>query len=1340
MSTADDYAEIGLPVTTVFTPNQHLAGTQITSVSQHSSGLIYAGTNQGLTEWDGEKWHAYQTANNLPIKTLIQWRDQRVYVGTTNDIGYFERNYKGLLNYQSLLTLAPKSPLNIGEVFASAAHQHGVIFVTEFSLLFWDGKVLHSLLKEKNSLNINAILATETGFIYKRKTQSKLSEVLINQQENEFKFEIKLSNLHLPKGAVITQLINNKENNLIAITHGHGIYQEKHNQMQQQITRAAFGNDVWLEKAIQARDGYYYLTSTYHGLFILNNRLEIVRQYRAQHNIKTKRLTDVTEDVQGNIWLAGTPNIIKLVPPHHYSQYQTSSNSNSAEYITFAHNKITVAGDGLLQLSKANDPFAPASFQNLKSNNKASWHVIPYQDQLIYSEDNGVYALNKHQDNSKAQLILKAVSTRMLAVEPKSKALFALTYEGLFRLHFERNRWFAKLIINTVAEFESLIIDENSLIWAGTATGQVYRIENAHHDKKTVNITIFDHIHGLPDGKITPLKLSNKILFATTQGIYAFKSNSAKNDEGAQFVLTNNLPQALQGKAIHANRIYQDTWNRIWYQLADKNGVALHGEKQNKEPSKERNNAQLDHLLTVFPQTKNTGFVVTNNNILWLTQSNGAIYRADINQLKQAPKQAQLQIRHVTSLTSAETYFSANSDLKAPTLAHEQNSIRLHFALSDHSNQHPSLYRTKLLNGDNDTQPWSPWSTESYKDYTSLAGSDYTMIVEAKDNWQRISQQQLQFEVQPIWYLSGFAWFIYSIFAIALLALSGWATQKWRSQKLLAHNALLTALVDERTQEVQAQAQELKQQQVLKDRFFANVSHEFRTPLTLTITPLKDLLHEQPDLNSDIAYPVETALRNSSKMLDLVSQILDINRLESGQFPLRIAQYDITDLIRQTHKRFMPWAEQHQQTLVVENIDEPLLMYFDQDQIDKCLSNLISNAIKYSGDGCQIEVSLITEQATKASRVGIAVKDNGRGISAEARTKIFDRYFQDKHSEQITEPGTGIGLALVKELMELHQGNVELVDAQLPNKNSGCQFILWLKCGKSHFDTESFIELVSVAVSTAETSQQTLNTAITTINNTALETKNNKADKTTLLVVDDNSELRYFISHKLSSYYRILQAKNGKEGLDLAQKELPDLIISDVMMPIMNGFDMCAAVKNNEQTCTIPVILLTAKSSKRETVEGLQTGADDYLTKPFDTSELIARVAGLINNRKMLRKSLLKNQPILTSPLQQQETFEHKLATVVAKQLADPTFTIDKLAAKLATSRSSLNRKSQQAFQLSAGQYIHQQRMTLALSLIKEQKYSVSEVAYATGFESLAYFSRAFKKYFGESPSTIAAS
>jgi len=1322
---SDNYSEIGLPVSKIFPAKQHLGGSQLWSIHHNKSGFIYAGTNQGLAEWDGEKWHSYRTPNNTPIKAISQWLDNRIYVGTTNDIGYFESDKKGILQYHSLLTIKAKIPQHLGEALASASNQYGVIFVTEYALIFWDGKKLHSLMVSKTNLNIKAILATETGFIYKRKNQSNLTEVLLSKNKDELNIAVNVSKLDLPNSVLVTQLIKSKNNRLIAITHGHGVFQENNGKMIQQLTRATFGRDVWLEKAIQASDGYYYLTSTYHGLFILNANIEIVRQYTAQHNIQSKRLSDVIEDFQGNIWLSGTPNIVKFAPPHRYSQYQTSSNSNNSEYIALLNERVTVAGDGLLQLSKANDPFAPATFKNIKSNNKSNWHFIQYKGHTVYSENDGIYALNNKNSKATAQTILKAVSARMLAIEPKTNTLFALTYEGLFRLNFEGNRWFAKLISNTVAEFESLVIDKNSIIWAGTTSGEVYRIENAEDNDKKVHVSKFDQLHGLPNGSITPLNLFDKTIFVTPQGLLEFQE-----DRVPQFDLVSNSPDIFKQSGNSIYHLYQDAFDRVWYQINDKTGVLI----QNKNKDKEW--LSTDHIFTVFPQIKNRGFIVTQPDTLWFTQENGKIYRANIPQLQQLPKKAKLSIRQITNLANGSVYLSGNKNKNQPVFDQDNNSIRIHFSLTDHSNQRATLYRAKLLNDDDSNQKWSQWSTENHKDYTSLRGNNYTFVIEAKDNWQRISQQSITFEVLPAWYLNSWAWFFYIIIIVSLLVLSGWATQKWRTQKLLADNAHLASLVDERTQEVQAQAEELKQQQVLKDRFFANVSHEFRTPLTLTITPLKDLLHEQPDLDSNIAYPVETALRNSNKMLDLVSQILDINRLESGQFPLRIAQYDIADLVRQIQPRFLPWAEQHQQKLSLVNIDEPLMLYFDQDQIDKCLSNLISNAIKYSGDNCTIAISIINSSASHEDHIGIAVTDNGRGINLEARDKIFDRYYQDKHSEQITEPGTGIGLALVKELIELHKGTVELS----PQTNAGCQFILWLKRGKSHFNSDNFIESVSTAVATAETSQQTLNAAITSIVPRSQDTNNNidsDDDITTLLVVDDNSELRYFISHKLSSYYRIIQATNGKEGLALAQSELPDLIISDVMMPIMNGFDMCAAIKSNEHTCTIPLILLTAKSSKRETVEGLQTGADDYLTKPFDTSELIARVAGLINNRKILRKSLLKQYQKPTSPLQQQETFEHKLMTIVANNLSEPSFNIDKLASELATSRSSLNRKCQQAHQLSAGHYIHQQRMVLALSLIKEQRYSVSEVAYATGFESLAYFSRSFKKHFGESPSTV---
>jgi YesN/AraC family two-component response regulator len=297
---------------------------------------------------------------------------------------------------------------------------------------------------------------------------------------------------------------------------------------------------------------------------------------------------------------------------------------------------------------------------------------------------------------------------------------------------------------------------------------------------------------------------------------------------------------------------------------------------------------------------------------------------------------------------------------------------------------------------------------------------------------------------------------------------------------------------------------------------------------------------------------------------------------------------------------------------------------------------------------------------------------------------------------------------------------------------------LWLQRGKSHFRAEQLLESLERANTETADSGGELSFDISTElpEELSLEEKN-KRDITTILVVDDNSELRHFLSLRLSSYYKIIQASDGQKGLEMASLHLPDLIISDVMMPKMNGLEMVAQLRQFEATSTIPLILLTAKSTKRETVEGLQRGADDYLTKPFDTSELIVRVARLLTSRKALRESIITELSEHTPEIDDTRSFNHQVMSAIRTHYTDPELSIDKLASMLNMSRSSLYRRCQQEFSQSLGQMITEQRMAMSLQLLKRQKHSISEIAYASGFESLSYFSRTFKKHFGKSPTSF---
>ena len=1301
-SVSKDYVDIGIPMTTVYIPNEHHGSNQNWWLAQTENGIIYNGTGIGLNEWDGEKWSFYNTPQNSRIRSVSPWHDGKIYVGTTNDFGYYDADQSGILKFTSLISDWTFEQHQFGEVWSTAANKKGVLFSAKSSMYFWDGKKVKIISDGFEGIHRVFPYGTDK-FIYKQKNEKHFKLVHTTPE-----LKIEQIDMQLPAGIKIRQVFINQDQNLVVFTDQLGIYERIDGKLVERVSKEEFPEGTNIYHAIQARDGYYYLPSLRDGLFVLSKELKLLRQYKEEHNIGMKVIFSVLEDRQGNIWMSGIPNIVKMIPAHIFSTYKTEGSSVSSERINLFQDKVTVAGDNALQLTKDENKLAPSYFKALIKGSHYVQRFIQYKGHLITAEEAGVFA-HKIIDGkvSTTTHLIDTFMSKAVALDPLTNILFATTHNGLYQITLENSKFQFKLIEGTKDELEQMEIADDGTIWIGTSTQELYRIENAQYNDKETIIQKFTDKDGLGPNNVIPFKLSSGMAFGTNDGLMDFNK-----DRQPQLQFMNKFPKEIfNTKDMDVFRVYEDKYDRIWFRVSNRTGYI---EKD------DTGSWQIhEDIFRPIPDSGYKGFVLTNENIMWVSMANGQIFRLDIDQMEDLPIQTQLNIRKITNLdTEVEIYGGLNIP-NLPLLDQQHNSIRVNYALTENIIPKAKKYRHRLLGSDYEN--WSNWSHENKKDFTLLRGNDYQFQVEAKDGWNRINSTELKFTVAPHWYLSQTAWIVYIILLALLLTVTGWITQKWRTKQLNLRNIQLESQVKERTADVQAKAEELKQQQVLKDRFFTNVSHEFRTPLTLIIAPLTSLINDHPDINESLLHPINTAIRNSKKMMSLVGQVLDINRLESGEFPLRVAQYDVSDLIKKSIKQLKPWAQQHNQSLSGINIHEPLLLYFDLDQIDKCLTNLIANAIKYSGENSKIDISVCKEN----KRTGIKVSDNGKGISDGFTDKIFQRYTQDKNSEKNTEPGTGIGLALVAELMVLHHGQVELIN----NPGSGCSFILWLQNGFEHFDSSVLAEPITVDEQSNEMSEL--------LPSQSVKIKDNEQDITTLLIVDDNQELLEFIVSRFSGYYHILQASDGQQGLAIAQTKLPDLIISDVMMPKMDGYEMVKALKSLEVTSHIPIILLTAKSSKRETVEGLETGADDYVTKPFDTSELIVRVNGLINNRKMVREKIQFEVSQKVSGIKHTSKFIDQLRNEILKQLSDPKLNIESLANVLAISRSSLNRKCKNELNKPPIQYITEIRMQHALTLLKASKHSVSEIAYGVGFESLAYFSKSFKRYYGYTPSSV---
>ncbi|ABG40356.1 two component transcriptional regulator, AraC family [Paraglaciecola sp. T6c] len=1316
------YSEVGLPISKVFGLQEHNGSDQNWWLSQSENGFIYVGSGTGITQFDGERWRKYVTPNSTRVRALAHWKNNHIYAGTIDDLGVYQPDDSGQLIFRSLIADWPTETRQFGEIWSVAASEEGVAYVSNKQVYFWDGTQIHTVPGAIGGKH--RIFSVGKGFVYKTKDSSTIHKLSITSTDSTTTFLVTSTPLALPKDAYVRKIFTNRQNEMTIITAQHGIFVERNNALQRVLAPHALPPKTHLYNAIQASDGLYYLVSLYNGLLIMNESFELVRRYQSEHHIHMSTLYSALEDHQGNIWLSGIPGLVKMLPPQRVSEFPIGDNSTIIDKLSHINGHVVAAGDGLFQLNASQSVTSPPAFWPIIASKNINFDAIEYHDFLLFAGEGGVYARALGDPQGELTNILRSSWARSIKVDPVTQTLFVSTYDGLFHIEHAQGNWNSTFIEGTADELEFVAIEDEGVVWAGTASQELYRIENAQfsphslNPQHTLSVQKFTAADGLGPGNVMPFTLSSGVVMGTSNGMMDYQANRTP---ALQYV--KDYPAIFTTEQQDIFRLYEDANDRIWFRIGQHTGYIKKDQSGQWQV--------FDAMFKPFSSVGFNDFLTTDQNTLWFAQKSGQLYKANIKHFETVPQRANLHVHQVSNVdNNAVIYGNIASENDMPELDQTNNSVRMHFALSDSHILRPTRYRHRLLGSSHDA--WSDWSHEHQKDFTLLPGGDFIFQLEAQDAWAREYKTELPFAVKPVWYLSTLAWFAYLLILLTLLALSGWLTQRWRTGKLREHNALLEKTVADRTLEISHKVQELEQQQVLKERFFNNVSHEFRTPLTLTIAPLQDVLNDHPALDSSLALPVKTALRNAKNMLQLVGNILDINRLNIGQFPLRVAQYNVVDLVHRVTTRFEGLAKQQQQTISLHNIADPISLYFDLDQLDKCMTNLLSNALKYSGRDSEIDITLINTE----THVGIEVRDNGPGIEPAQQNNVFERYFQGESSEHITQPGTGIGLALIKELIELHHGTVELQS----EKGQGCRFTLWLQRGQQHFSSAQLAESISYPSEPCPPQANVTHVLPDKLIKDETWSDTEQHDITTVLVIDDNAELRQFIALRLSGYYRITQAENGEEGLAKAISVLPDVIICDVMMPKMDGLTLMHHLRGNQHTRSIPIILLSAKSAKRDTVEGLQRGADDYLTKPFDTSELVARVDAQLRGRKLIREKLEAEFASADLPVNDSPNFTDKLRSNIIQHLTDPEFTVDQLAESLAMSRRSLSRKCQSECQQTIVQFMTEVRMQSALKLLNESKLSVSEIAYGTGYESLSYFSRTFKKFYGKAPSTISQS
>lgn len=639
-------------------------------------------------------------------------------------------------------------------------------------------------------------------------------------------------------------------------------------------------------------------------------------------------------------------------------------------------------------------------------------------------------------------------------------------------------------------------------------------------------------------------------------------------------------------------------------------------------------------------------------------------------------------------------------------LKHDQNLVTLEFGVMDFTNSVKNRFRYRLDGIDN---KWVEAGTNRFANYGQLPVGDYTFNVMGSLNGEVWSKPvMLKIRISPPIYRTWWAYLLYVV-------LFGWIVYRWYQSQLnrvrLQQQLFYTNKETERLAELDT----------LKTRFFTNISHEFRTPLTLLVGPLEDLKQKYPQESI-----IQMMQQNLIRLQTLINQLLDLSKLEAGQMKSHAQQGDIALFLRQLFASFESLAQSKNIIFQYDQNRINHIVYFDADKIEKIITNLLSNAFKFTATNGRITATveytthLLKDQTEE--RMTLTISDNGIGIEAERLPRIFDRFYQVDDSNRRNYEGTGIGLALVKEMVDVLKGQIEVSSVL----TQGTTFKVSIPFALEQASAEATAELPALS--------PTLPFSTPTI---AQPKPSPNGTEPILLIVEDNPDLRLYVRTIFEENYQVIEARDGQEGLNKVNEYLPDIIICDLMMPHLDGFSFCKLVKTDLRTNHIPVIMLTAKASLEDRLEGLSLGADDYISKPFNAEELKVRVQNLRQQRQLLQEkySISPSQFSKDTEPQPIDPFLEKANHIIQKNLSDSNFNVDSFAEQMAITSVQLRRKIKALTNQTITEYVRNYRLLVAATLLQKNEKTVSEVAYQVGFESLPYFSKMFLEKFGKNPS-----
>lgn len=882
------------------------------------------------------------------------------------------------------------------------------------------------------------------------------------------------------------------------------------------------------------------------------------------------------------------------------------------------------------------------------------------------------------------------------------------------------HRFFRVPLFEDFLDVHSFLEDSQGRMWIGTEKG----------------VCLYDGMRGVLQPQIIP-NGANQVIFALQEDVLGriwvgtFGSGIYIYDPISQKSMHLGTAEGLSNDNI--NQIYRDVDDAFW--IATRKGltyISQPGSCSEVQVYGKQEGLADSHIRSVLQDQMGQIWISTNTTISYWNQRTHRFSNYDFH--NGLPNGGFVEGSSVKAADGTLYFVSSNgicyfqprfvtnheevSQVQISRVTESENYYRIDFSVSNYAQRNLVEYAYRLEGVDND---WHTTLGDTKVVFRNLPAGHYNFQVRAclrNSDWSDFSMAETKFVIDPPLWLTWWAISLYFLVGIAITALIIY---------YYLHKVKLETFL--KAEEKRREDEHNLNEERL--RFYTNITHELRTPLTLILGPLEDLENDK-QLADRYRHSIKTIHSSAERLLNLINQLLEFRKTESQNRKLVVAKGDLRQVVREVGLRYKELLRNPQVTVRISVPEQFPALYFDAEVIRTVLNNLLSNAIKYTVQG---EITLILEQQEQdGERLAvIRVKDTGYGISAEALPRIFDRYYQADGKHQAS--GSGIGLALVRSLAMLHQGTVK-AESQV---GQGSCFSFSISMDNNYPD---------VLHKEAEDVQQLSSLGETTVETSGAQEIDSRP---ILLVVEDNDDIRQYILESFDLDYQVITTANGRQGLETAFQQIPDIVISDIMMPEMDGIELCRLLKGDVRTSHIPVVLLTAKDTIEDKEVGYDSGADSYLTKPFSAKLLKSRLQNLLTSRRRLSETLLQQgpskpatAPSADTPVVQEEIahispidveFIDHLNAVIAENLSSEQLDIAMLIDKLNMSNSTLYRKVKALTGMSANEYIRYRRLLKAKEMLQTGKHNVSETAYETGFSTPNYFRDCFKAAFGMSPS-----